>query len=69
MAGHAFVSFVARERAWELEDHLIATLDVPLNLEGNSRNAFHPRLAQVRAESVSQANTLPVLPNPGIGGR
>jgi hypothetical protein len=69
MAGHAFVNFVARERAWELEDHLVATLDVPLNLEGNSRNAFHPKLAQVCAESVANANRLPAVPNLGIGGR
>jgi len=52
----------------ELEDELIATLDVPLNLQGNPLNLFHPVLAGVRAECVAQAKALPVVPNPGIGG-
>jgi hypothetical protein len=62
-------TWAVRERPWELEDHLIATLDLPLNLEGNSRNAFHPELTHVRARGVAQANALPVLANPGVGGR
>ncbi|MCU1591966.1 MAG: hypothetical protein JWP11_3222 [Frankiales bacterium] len=68
MSEHAFVSWVERERPWELEDHLIARLDLPLNLEGNARNAFHTELSGVRARSVSRANALPVVPNPGAGG-
>ena len=69
MADNAFVSWVIRERPWELEDHLIAAVDLPLNLEGNSRNQFHQVLTLTRARCVAQANALPVLPNPGIGGR
>ena len=69
MADNAFVSWVIRERPWELEDDLIAAVDLPLNLEGNSRNQFHQVLTQARARCVAHANALPVLPNPGIGGR
>ena len=69
MADNAFVSWVIRERPWELEDELIAAVDLPLNLEGNSRNPFHPILTQTRAQCVAQANALAVVPNPGIGGR
>jgi hypothetical protein len=69
MADNAFVSWVIRERPWELEDDLISALDLPLNLEGNSRNRFHQILTQARARCVAQANSLPVLPNPGMGGR
>jgi hypothetical protein len=69
MADNAFVSWVIRERPWELEDDLIAAVDLPLNLEGNSRNRFHQVLTQTRAQCVAQANALPVVPNPGIGGR
>ena len=69
MAENAFVSWVARERPWELENALIAGLDLPLNLEGNSRNLFHQILTQIRVRCVAQANALPVLPNPGVGGR
>ncbi|MGY1728084.1 GIY-YIG nuclease family protein [Geodermatophilus sp. SYSU D01062] len=69
MAEHAFVSVVEHPRPWELEDRLIATLDLPLNLEGNSRNAFHAALTEVRRSAVAAANELPVLPNPRVGGR
>jgi hypothetical protein len=52
-----------------LEDDLIATLDLPLNLKGNRRNSFHPVLAEVRSRSVQQTRSLPVPDNSGIGGR
>jgi hypothetical protein len=69
MAEHAFVSIVEHPRPWELEDELIATLDVPLNLEGNSRNAFHAELTEVRRRAVAAANELPVVPTSQVGGR
>ncbi len=69
MAEHAFVSVVEHPRPWELEDRLIATMDVPLNLEGNSRNAFHAELIEVRRLAVAAANQSPVVPNPRVGGR
>src|SRR5450755_733147 len=68
MAENAFVSWLVRECPWELEDELIAGLDLPLNLMGNSANPFHRVLSQVRASCVAEAKTLPVLANPGIGG-
>lgn len=69
MAENAYVSWVVLDRPWELEEELIAALDVPLNLKENSRNQFHPVLTQARAQCLARAWTLPVLPNPGIGGR
>ena len=69
MEQNAFVSWAVRDRPWELEDNLIATLDLPLNLEGNSRNRFHPELTRARARCVADAKALPALPNPGVGGR
>ena len=68
MAENALVSWVVREAPWELEDDLIAALDLPLNLKGNQRNPFHRVLSQARAQCVAQARALPVLGNPGIGG-
>ncbi len=69
MGENALVSWVVRERPWELEDELIARLDLPLNLEGNKRNQFHQVLTQTRARCVAEADALPVLPNPRTGGR
>jgi hypothetical protein len=39
MADNAFVSWVIRERPWELEHDLITAVDLPLNLEGCSSSA------------------------------
>jgi hypothetical protein len=67
MAENAYVSWVGRDRPWELEDELIAALGLPLNLQGNPHNRVHS-VRRVRARCVAQARALPVLPNPGIGG-
>jgi hypothetical protein len=69
MAENAYVSWIACQRPWELEDTLIAALDLPLNLMGNKHNQFHPVLTQLRAKCVAPARDLPVLSNPGSGGR
>ena len=62
-------SWIVRQQPWELEEYLIAELDLPLNLLGNKPNQFHPMLTAVRAKCVARARDLPVLPNPGTGGR
>ncbi len=69
MAENAFASWTVRGQPCELEDQLIRALDLPLNLDGNSRHQFHPILSQIRRTSVAQADALPVVPNPGISGR
>jgi hypothetical protein len=69
MGEHAYVSIMPHERPWELEERLIELLDLPLNLDGNSGNAFHPVLTRARRDAVVAANLLPVLPNPSMGGR
>jgi hypothetical protein len=68
MAENAYVSWIACGSPWELEDHLIASLDLPLNLQGNGHNPFHPVLTGVRAKCTAEAKALPVLPNPGRAG-
>jgi hypothetical protein len=69
METNARVAWVARSDPWELEDHLIAELDLPLNLLGNSRNRFHPALTACRKAATDRARALPPEPNPGVGGR
>ena len=44
-----------------LEGELIRELDLPLNLQGNSRNGFYPALTDARARCLAQARALPVL--------
>jgi hypothetical protein len=64
MAEHAFVSWMVRDRPWELEDDLIATLSLPLNLQQNRHSSFYSKLSEVRARCVAEARALPVVPNP-----
>lgn len=66
MAENAYVTWIVRARPWELEHTLIGALDLPLNLQGNKHNRFHPVLTEVRARCVAQARE---LPDPGVGGR
>jgi hypothetical protein len=42
IAENAYVSWVVRHHPWELEDTLIAALDLPFNLTRNRHNQFHP---------------------------
>jgi hypothetical protein len=60
MAEDAFACWVAHERLWELEDALVSTLDLPLNLQGNNRHPFHQRLKGMRAAACDRARALPV---------
>jgi hypothetical protein len=62
MAENAFVCWVAHERPWELEDALVNTLDLPLNLQGNDRHPFRTNLKGARAAARDRARALPVWP-------
>ncbi|WP_344429407.1 GIY-YIG nuclease family protein [Streptomyces lavendulocolor] len=60
MAEHARVCWVEHPEPWTAESELIARLDVPLNLDQNQHNAFHPRLKELRAQARQRARELPV---------
>lgn len=55
MAEHARVCWVEHEHPWDLEDHAIETLDLPLNLAGNQRHPFHPILSALRRDAKQRA--------------
>jgi hypothetical protein len=61
MAENALVSWLEDAEPWLLEAQFIADLDVPLNLDGNRRNPFHPELTARRAHAVARARDLPVI--------
>ena len=46
---------------WRLEEELIASADLPLNLDQNRHHAFHSALSQIRREAKARARELPVL--------
>ena len=46
-------------RPWELEDTLIAVLDLPLNLRGNEGHPLHPILTRLRGQAKANARKQP----------
>jgi hypothetical protein len=61
MAENVLVSWQVRRKPWLVEDDLIATLDLPLNIGGNKHNAFYPALQRLRREAIAKSNKLRVL--------
>jgi len=62
MSANAFVCWVEDAEPWSLEEQLISRFDVPLNLDQNTRNAFHPELTAARKAAKQRAAALPILP-------
>ena len=69
MAENALVSWVLNPEPWVLEHQLISSLDVPLNLDANAHNSFFPTLKAARQSARDRARELPVVSNPGVGGK
>lgn len=64
MASHARVCWMAHPRPWELEQALVARLDLPLNLHGNAHHPCYQQLRAIRATAKATARTLPVWTPP-----
>lgn len=62
MADHARVTLVEHPRPWELEEQLIRTLDLPLNLDQNGLHPFRAQLSALRSAAKASAAAQPVLP-------
>ena len=60
MGRHARVCWMPHARPWELEQVLVARLDLPLNLHGNNQHPFYPNLRAIRAAAKATARALPV---------
>ena len=55
---------------WLVEEELIRTVDLPLNLDQNRHHAFHAELSRLQAEQKAKARELPTLPRQApIGAR
>jgi hypothetical protein len=61
IAANAFVCWTVHAEPWKLEEELISRYDLPLNLDQNKHNAFHPELSQARRAAKQRASELPVL--------
>ena len=62
MGVNAFVCWTEHPEPWTLEEELIARFDLPLNLDQNKHNAFHPELSAVRRAAKRRAAELAIVP-------
>jgi hypothetical protein len=62
MAAHARVTVHEHPTPWVVEEQLIGSLDLPLNLDQNRHHAFHSVLSERRRQAKLRAESLPVLP-------
>ncbi|AQA04215.1 hypothetical protein BVC93_19290 [Mycobacterium sp. MS1601] len=61
MAENAAVSWVLHPEPWYLEAKLFGALDLPLNFQGNERNAFAAELARLRRQAAVKAGKMRIL--------
>jgi hypothetical protein len=61
MEKNAFVVWIEHPTPWLLEDELIKTKSLPLNLQGNQAHPFHKELSSIRSEQKKKAKELPVI--------
>ena len=61
MEKNAFVVWIEHPTPWLLEDELIQTKSLPLNLQGNQAHPFHKELSLLRSEQKKKAKELPVM--------
>jgi hypothetical protein len=55
------VCWMETPEPWLIELEVIDSYDVPLNLMGNTHNAFHPTLTAIRAACKRRAREMPVV--------
>lgn len=58
---NAFVTWLLYPQPWLLEEELIHTLSLPLNIDQNNHHQFYNTLTQLRAQARAQALRLPVV--------
>lgn len=61
MAENARVSWVEDQAPWLLKSSLLASLSLPLNVQGNRRHPFSARLNALRIQAKENARAMPIL--------
>lgn len=65
MEKNAKVYWVADEEPWVLEESLISSISLPLNLQGNN-HSFKPILSAMRSKAMAQAKVLEIADETGL---
>jgi hypothetical protein len=62
LAEDARVVWMVCDQPWQLEERLIAELNLPINWDQNKNHAFHSVLSELRRTAKARARILPVVP-------
>ncbi|MGC0983543.1 GIY-YIG nuclease family protein [Pantoea agglomerans] len=65
MEKNAKVYWVADEEPWVVEETLIASISLPLNLQGN-KHAFKPVLSAMRSKAMAEAKVMEIADETGF---
>jgi hypothetical protein len=60
MCSNAFVVWAECAEPWLVEERIISTVCLPLNLDQNQANVFHPVLSELRRVAKTRARELPI---------
>jgi hypothetical protein len=61
MEENVFVTWVEHPKPWELEEELLGTLSLPLNIKDNKDHIFADSLSQLRKDAIRRAKGTPVV--------
>jgi hypothetical protein len=62
IADNTMVAWITTPKPWLLEDHLLKTLSLPLNIEWNARHPFSAQLKELRKKAVLRTEGLHIVP-------
>ncbi|MDW3777989.1 hypothetical protein QWU01_14370 [Kluyvera cryocrescens] len=68
MEQNAKVHWVAHDEPWVLEESLIGSIALPLNIQGNT-HAFKPLLSAMRSQAMAEAKRLEIADESGYSRR
>jgi hypothetical protein len=60
LAANALVAWCPHPAPWVLEEKMISTLSLPLNLDQNRGHAFHQQLSELRRTAKARARDQPI---------
>jgi hypothetical protein len=62
MVRNAFVIWLETPEPWKVEEAMIRSVSLPLNLDQNRNHPFHAVLSATRKEARRRARGLPIVP-------
>lgn len=68
MEKNAHVHWVEHDEPWVLEENLIASLSLPLNIQGNT-HTFKPLLSAMRSRAMAEAKLMAIADESGLRRR